>query len=456
MLTTKEKVLLDRFVQSPFHNQHEGVIRLYQYLVGQDEVAEPDHSKEAAFAFVFPDLPYKDLKIRHVMSYLVRVIEEFLIFQEFRANDANAHLHLLRVYGRRNLPKPFHATARKIQKMQSGKAQIGPEDHHINYQVNLEQFNVTEERHQGAQDVFQRLSDELDAYYVVNKLKHACIILSHRKLFNVEYQLGLLDDVVRWVETYADREIPEVIIFYNCYKLLVEEDTIPFFEALKALIDQYGDKVESEEMRFVYTMAINYCIKRINTGQPEFLREVFEMYRKSLVGKVIYDNGKLPPWTYKNIVSAGLKLEEYDWVEKFNFEYRYEIYEEYQDSFYYYNLARLYFARSEYRRAARILNDLQVKDIFTSLDARVTLIKAWFELGEFKLIEYSLNNFSQLLHRRGILTYHKKNYKNFVRYMNKLINLKPHDGKAKAKFVDSVQSEEILTEKGWILSKVES
>ncbi|MEM6267903.1 MAG: hypothetical protein AAF998_00630 [Bacteroidota bacterium] len=450
-LSERERKRLAQFVRSPYHNQHRDVIALCDWLIEAENPAEA--TKTDAHATIFPGETYTDLRLRHVMSYLVRLIEDMVAYEAFRREEDQYQVQLLREYGRRNLPGAFQSTLKKSRQKSQRQPRLGPDHHHFNYQLLMEEFNRSEDRHPNMQGLFQHLSDEFDAYYVVNKLKQACIIISHRKLFDVQYDLGLLEEVVRHVEASELVHSPVVRLYYACYRLLTGDNHAAHFREVRQLLREQGPSIDLEEMRFVYVMAINYCIKQINTGQLEYLREVFELYRGSLDDKLLFDNGKLPPWTYKNIVSAGIKLGEFDWVQDFNYRYRAEVSKEYARDFYFYNLAKLHFARRDYRAAARILRNLQVKDTFTRLDATVTLLKSWYELGEVKLIDFGLHNFRQLLQRKGILTYHKKNYQNFARLLNRLINLKPLDPRARSDFRKAVEQAEILTERAWIEEK---
>lgn len=445
---------LDKFVRSPFFNQHKDVIALFEFLQKQSEQPVPDWTKFAAFEALFPGETYKDLRIRHVMSYLVKLMEQFFTYLEFQQDPVASQLALTRHYRNRSLPKEFKAALNKLDKLIDRSPRMDAESHYFEYQFHLERFEVLVDRTTPVQEIFQGLSDELDAYFIISKLKLAVIILNHRKMFKVKYELGLLEELVRYVEQSGLNRIPAVDIYYNCYQILTHDEPEGYFRKLVPAIGKYGGNFKHSETQGLYLFAINFCIKQINLGKEAYVREVFELYRQALESDYLIDEGILSPWTYKNISSAALKLEEYEWVDKFNYTYRKWLPADYQDSFYHFNNAKLYLATKEYSKVVKTLNRIDTKDVFTLLGARVMQVKAQYELGEFQLIEYLLDNFKQLLRRKEVLTYHKRNYSNFVKFTSRLIRLKPGDQKAQKKLETEILAAEILTEREWLLAKM--
>ena len=77
ILTSADRRELRKFVRSPFHNQREDVIQLFDYVDNNVEHGQQKLRKEAVFACIFPDLPFEAKRLNYAMSFLTKVIEAY-------------------------------------------------------------------------------------------------------------------------------------------------------------------------------------------------------------------------------------------------------------------------------------------------------------------------------------------------------------------------------------------
>ncbi|MDV7399636.1 hypothetical protein RZS08_49940, partial [Arthrospira platensis SPKY1] len=87
----------------------------------------------------------------------------------------------------------------------------------------------------------QKVSDTLDTHFISTKLRQACLMLAHQNVFKVEYDIGLLDQVLAFVETKKPFDVPAIAIYYHSYKSLKERDNESHFLALKDALLQFED-----------------------------------------------------------------------------------------------------------------------------------------------------------------------------------------------------------------------
>ncbi len=453
-LSRKERNQLELFVHSPFHNQHQQVTALFHYLNALSTPSEKDLAKPAVFAHLFPGESYHDGKLRHVLSYLLKVMEDYITWQELQSRPVMPEFLLIDYYRNRNLEKSFHQHTAKVRKLQT-TSPIRNQDYYLNnFHLNATLYHAVSERTPKEMDNLQQLTDNLDIFFIANKLQQAVSILTHQKLFQVAYQLPFLEETIQWIKRDQLTRIPIIAIYYNCYLLLTHKQDATHFRELKKNITEFGQHLSRVEKRDVYFNAINFCINQINRNKDEYFREVFSLYQLALAEEVLLENNILSPWTYKNIGTTGIRLEELEWVADFIKAYHPLVDEEYREDMYRYMQARLLMAHQDYESVIDKLQYFQTRDTFTNLDAKVLLIKAYYELGEFDLLEYVLNNFKQLLSRKKVLTYHKKNYSNFQKILGKIMNLPVGESAAKAKVVKQIREATILTEKEWLMEQL--
>lgn len=448
-MSSKSVLRLRKFLQSPCNNRREDVVQLFEYL----KKAGGEVSHESAWQFLYLDTEEDFAELRRVMSYLQKLIDDFLCQEELQNDPGLYHTLRLKAYRKLDVDKPFrHALNQFEAELENSPYRDAGHFHH-QFQYHSARYNSVRDRSGDVRPSLQAMSDSLDSYYILNKLKVACATLTSTQLFGSEYKLDFLPEVIERIRSggYAH---PAIEIYYNVYQTLSDPEREAPFLQLKEQIQTCAGLFETEEIRSLYLLSINYCIKQINRGKSRFLHEVLDLYRAALANEVLLENGMLSPWTYKNICSAGLKVKDFEWVDQFLHSYRERVPEPYRESFFQYNLAELKLARGDYQGVIAGLHPLHFRDPLTALNARITLIKAYFELEDLAGMENQLDNFTQQLRRKDSLTYHKAHYKNFIRFTRKLINLQPLDSVGSAGLQDQVQKESALAQREWLLDKL--
>ena len=118
-------------------------------------------------------------------------------------------------------------------------------------------------------------------------------------------------------------------------------------------------------------------------------------------------------------------------------------------------MAKFYYQVKQYGKVLELLQQVTYNDIFYNLDSKVTLLKTYYELDLYDLAFSQMDSFKQYLNRKGIMAYHKQNYQNNLKYVKRLLNLNTYDKVRKKVLYDQITSEQTLTEKKWLLEKLE-
>jgi hypothetical protein len=95
-----------------------------------------------------------------------------------------------------------------------------------------------------------------------------------------------------------------------------------------------------------------------------------------------------------------------------------------------------------------LLQKAEYRDILLGLAAKVILLKIYYELDEFEVLEAHLNSMKGYLIRKRVLGYHKKNYQNIISYTKKLMIL-GYNALEINTLRNTIEQEPILTEKEW-------
>ncbi|MEK7253157.1 MAG: hypothetical protein AAB316_00300, partial [Bacteroidota bacterium] len=141
-LTAEEIRQLDKFVRSPVHNKHEAVIQLFQYL-RKSLGDEAKLQKERVFSALFPGQPFDMQQVHYVSSYLLKVAEEFLAWQEWRKNEGNFQVSLVRALKGKRLGNYFSQTLEKAMQNMAALPLRNSDYLHFTYLLEIENYDAS-------------------------------------------------------------------------------------------------------------------------------------------------------------------------------------------------------------------------------------------------------------------------------------------------------------------------
>ena len=455
--SAEEKRVFKKFIHSPVHNPNRTLSRFYDFFDSKKTLNVQILKKEKVFAAVFPEQVFEDILLRRTLSDFFSILEDFTVWYRLQKEGVRQQLTLAKYCRERQLPD-------------LAKTYLTAADAAIEYLPNrnawfhLEKYTAHEERFRqrdtrtGSLNI-QAMADELSDFFGAEMLRMACAAASHSAVYKTAYSLPFLEAILTNFEQAQAMRPPLVRLYYTSYLCLTDTARTDKFLELKALLAEAADWLDTQELGEVFIYAINFCIRRLNMGDADFFREVFDLYKIGLERSVFLENGHLSRFTYKNIVSAALKLGERDWVRDFIGQYTPLLAETYRHSYCNFCLARYYYDCRDFEKAEPLLQNLQSNDVFLELDGRVLLLKIWFDRGEWRLLQAFFKTFAQFVSRKKMLAYHLDIYKNILHFAQKLAlwqsGAKHCSAMELAQFQQEIATARPLTEKDWLLGIVE-
>lgn len=443
------------FVFSPFHNKNERVRDLMVYLKGKyPDFTEAEVDRKVVFEVVYPGAPFRDLKIRHLMSMLLKLAESFLVLNRPGAMRWENQLSLLNEYQRRGLDRHFESTQKRIGEGLS-KQPTRDENYFLSqYRLEMmrEEFRVNR---QVMDSGLVQISAHLDQFYLVNKLKHFCTQLVRKSILKEVQSLEMQTEILQHLDQ-KEYDTPLINLYKMALLMMSDREESKWFFEFKALLQQYDGVLMKETGQELHILARNYCIQAMNSGKTAFSRELFDLYRLALEGGFLQnDHGRIPPSAFKNIVSTSIKLQEFEWVEGFIDQFSSALDATHQSDYLEFSQARLAFAKEDFREALKLLGQLDYRELFIQADARVLLLKTYYELGEVEVLESLLMSFRKFIRRNKLLAYHRTNYLNIIELTRALIETNLFEPADRDKLKERILGIGVLTERGWLLSKLD-
>jgi hypothetical protein len=455
-LQKKEIRELNKWLQSPAHNQRKDVVRLFEFMVKNTASTEDGFIKEKAWKYIFPREPFDDAYMRQVMYFLLKAVEEYLVFAESMDDRVRMQVALSRIYRQRKLDKAY----RQAQRI--GREHLEDQPLRNGYYL-LNRFFLEQEEYEHKLSItqndsvnLQEMADALEVWFLSERLALGNAMLAHRKVYQkANYNDGLLPQALPYITEKGLLDASTLALNYYSYMLSSHPDEETYYDHFEALLEEAPSKASKSEVRNYYLTALNYCIGKINRGRPEFTQRVFALYKSGFNTGVLIENDDTFRYTFGNAVGAALRNRDYEWAEQFIEKYQQHLEERHRDSVVKFNLSRVYFEKKDYDKAQRLLAYFEYDDLLFNIIAKTMLLKIYFELDEYDAFESLLDSLRIYLQRKEALDPARKTaYKNMISLMKKLLSLKIHSRAEREKFRALIMETNPLMERDWLLEQV--
>ncbi len=463
VLSTKERTRFKEYTFSPFFNKNEKVQSLCAYVLKCAPKFNHERLRRAeVHQVIFKNQVYKDSQINNVISDLLQLLYQFLSYLHFEEKDAIQKNFLLEKLLEREIHHDFDRVAKSYQRVQKKSTYRNYEfylDEYHRYDK-LDRFFFTKEVRSFDENL-QLKNDSLDQFYFSNKFRIACDMTSRTIVAKAEYQCHYLEELIRQsdIKNNAISNQPVIRIYKKILQMLQStEKEVYYFEA-KQLIQNSHPLFPQEELRILYTFLLNYSIKKINSGQTNFTNELLEIYKSMLKDNIIFKNGYLSHWPFKNITSVGIRLKEFEWTENFILNYKKHLRPKDRENAVTYNLTVLFYAKKDYNRALQQLHNVNFTDDNYHLGSKVIQIKSYFELGEMEALLALLEASKKFINRsKQIPDYLKTTTLNFVKTTKKLCQLNVKKAtltqtvfkEKQSQLLELVRGMDDLTQRDWL------
>jgi len=449
VLSTPEVRAFGKLLHSPFFNGRQQPILLFEYLDTCRRNGQTPKEMEAAEIL---NQAAGGLKLRQANSALLALLEKYLSYQEIFEDESRTKIRLAAAYRKRNLGKHFNITLREARQSRAQQPWRHADYYHDLNLLEWEQYQFDTSTKRTETFNLQATSDFMDTAFVARKLQLACLAASHQTVFNTDYRIGLLEEVLAYVESKSMTETPAVGLYYYGYKFQTDlPGAERHFNRFRTLLTAHAEAFPPEELRTLYLLAINFGIKKINQSAEGWLRATLDLYQSALSRNLLLENGQISRFAFNNMIAIALRVGELDWVEHFILGHKNLLERQWREATASLGLARVAYARRDFKTALLHLQRSDYKDLINNLTAKTLQLKIFYETGEFDLLENHLKGMKNYIRRHTSIGYHRTNYSLIVAYTQQMMSLDLRKKEAVASLRAAIQGEEILTEKGWFL-----
>lgn len=450
---------LKKFVDSPYFNSNDRISHLFDLMYDHfKNNNEGELLKEELAKTVFGKEDFEDKKFRKLASDLLKLVESFLTIEEFEKQPLHQANNLLRAVHHRKIEKLYNTTVKNAQRLAERQPDRSANYFLQKYQIEKNFYELSQaELNRAERSNIDEIIENLDYFYLSEKLKYYCTLLSRKKIQKHKYNILFIDEILDHIGAHDYNDQPQILIYYNVYKLYESYKNQENFFKLKSLIKKHQGIFTTDDLRDIYLAAINFSIANLNKGNTDFLKETYIIYKEALNAEALYIDGELSPWSYKNIVITGLRVGEDEWVESFIESYQKRLNRKHRDNAVKFNKARLHYYRKEFDKVIPLLNEVEFTDFSYNLGAKAMLLASFYELDEIDTLFSFLESFRVYLnrHRQSLPETRRKNYLSLIKYVKRLANIIPGD-KVSLKMLEKEVEEnvKVKADVNWLKEKI--
>ena len=452
-----EQNRLRKYIISPYFNKNKVLVHLFELMIEHiNDEKSLALEKTTLWNTIYTQKEYDDVRFRKLCSDLLKLVESFLAQQVYEENPLYQATYLIEAVSKRKMGKLNNSSMNTAKRL--SKQQFYRTSNFYYYQYEIEKnfylLDRLELRRVDRKNV-EEIVNNLDYFYLAEKLKYYCTVLSQQHLVSHSYELLFIDEIINHIQKYKFEEIPPVSIYYQIYLTLVEIDNEDHYFKLKKLLKSYGLLFPLYEAQEIYGHALNFCVRKINKGNHVFLEEYFHLYEDILEKEIVFVEGELHPATFRNIIVTALRLGKFEWTEKFIHQYKHRLPDELRDNAVTFNLARLYFYQKKFDNVIELLREVEYEDITYNLSSKAMLLITYYDTDEIEPLYSLMESFRTYLNRhKEIPQQRRKNYGNLVKFTKKLTKIYPGDTKKIQKLKAEINSSKNIANLDWLNEKI--
>ena len=415
--TKKELRDLQQFIQCKlFHinkKQQQKVIELFQILIAS-KFKSPKLEKEAIYKKLFKTDKIDIKKLNHYIRWAIDLVEKYLVHKYLSDNPMEYELILLESLKKRNLENPFLLLKNKMEKKLATEKEKGSTYFYNQYKIadlSLWLNNIRDKDTAYINGDFESAISSLDFFYLVNQFDFACHTLNISQIVNAKrFDSPLFLKVIEILLQTDYGESPLIQIYWNAYQMLTTNEE-PYYQTLKLLLFKNYSILPEYHHFNLFQYIQNYCITKINKGNPHYYSDIWEISIFRLDKKLITS---LNFASYKNLITTGvmlaLKQEASNFTDVLQFiqqhtnklplEYRKEA-ENYGQSYISFYQGNFQAVPKKLVTSQEPLTIYKFQDIYYQIDARRLLVMTYFCIeGEYINFNKLCDNLSVFLDER--------------------------------------------------------
>ena len=250
-----------KLIQSVYFSGNEDLLAFFDEITRRLDKGKSLDKRQVWASIFSPSKPFNDVRFRKFTSDLFKQIQEFLT-QEMLLEEPELKNYLyLSALEKQSPDKLIKGVERNWEEIAGQEGSYEHSAYLYRHLLEERKYSLLNYEHRPYERAnVEAISNNLDVYYIVMKLRHAANIHSRIQTDQSAYDLQLIPDIVHFLDTngtYLDH--PVVAIHYYMYKMLTESENHDAYYHYKDIIIRDTDSMVGDQAYEFFQPALNYC-----------------------------------------------------------------------------------------------------------------------------------------------------------------------------------------------------
>lgn len=453
------------FIQSPFFNTNQSVVKLYGQIKNlYPEFEENQLEKKLLFEKALGKIKYNDNFMRMTIFRLQELTKEFLIHKNLNRNGLIKETFLLDELNSRALNnfmmKSINDLSKKIEKQDAKDA----ETYFVKFRLEFYKNDIKARdtkmiTYKDALDKSLMVEQKnLNIFYFISSLKFFQYFLNQKNfVVNAEGNPDFINNILEYLK--LNNEYLNVLtlkMYYLLVLLMTTNDDKYFFE-LRTLLFEDRNEISYIDKFSLIAVLRNYAQQKHNLGEIEFNNIQIDIVKFSIEKNILTtpeDNKYISEMRIMNIIWAGTQSNEFGWLEEFIKKFTNRIEPDKRQYVLAYCNAMIEFKKSNYDQALELLGKSgPIKNVFYKAAIKQLTLMIYYELQLLAPAADMLDAYRHFVRTDKLLPeIYITKCNSFINYYNRLLKINDDTGNNSfeiSKLISELESTSFI----WILKK---
>lgn len=451
------------FVSSPYFNKSVLIIKLSEEVLKYYPDFESDNcTEENIFNKLFKNEVYNYFKLKNVISDLYQLSLLFLKELAIEKKNIENDIILLNVLHERKLDTVYQQKEKTVNRQLEDFTV--KDEFYFQKKYELARVNTFHFKFIKTGYAFNLIQNEFDIflqYSIIVLLRNYSKMLTNKNHGNIEFNLGMYDQVWEYVKDKDFNNNPSIKIYKQLITLEISKEEKDY-RTLLSLKDKFSENLSKEDIYYVLLVANSYAVSKLKIGDESYYKDRYKILREMVDRKIQLPNNILFV-NFTNTFTAACMANDFEWANEFLLQFQDGITpaEEKSNSVYFCK-AFSAFRKKDYNKALNYFSKTNFKLFLMKVMVKSYTVRIYYEQSLYEQTFSAIDAFRHYLKSEGMIKDDQKNaHYEFLKFISELTLLKSEKIKSKndssflvlKKRINEMQSNP-LGAKNWLIEKV--
>lgn len=306
-----------RFLQSPYHNNNQDVVILFDFLRPlYPAFDQAKLNRPKIWKVLFKTKPFQAIKFKKLFSELNLLAEEFISIESLKSNKRAQQKQMITALKPRHFKRFVKASGVLIEEIaEKGAYQSQADflDLHLLYQDLW--HHIEWEKHQVNQKELLAAHEALVTYMDFNKVRTVSEIETRKKFLNLS-DYTYPESLKGIIEKKISQKNQHYILYYNLLNF-VKKPNRDDYVFLKTQIFENHTFLNRTLLQDCLIHLNNYLSNEIALGKSDLQKEMFFLLKWAGEQNTFVNDGKILEAVFSNTVIMSIKNQQFVWAENY-------------------------------------------------------------------------------------------------------------------------------------------